>query len=77
MLTAIFYMLRNYEMKNEINCFIIFTIDKYEIFYIIIGRDISSRKIVSSRTKYLLSFRTKCIDQGQTIHFIPNENDYN
>ena len=75
--TAIFYMLRNYEMKDEINCFIIFTIDTYEIFYIIIGRDVASHKIISSRTKYLLAFRTKCIDQGQTMHFVPNEDNYN
>jgi hypothetical protein len=58
-------MLRNYEMKDEINCFIIFTIYKYEIFYIIIRRNIASHKIISSRTKYLLSFRMKCIDQAK------------
>ena len=70
-------MLRNYEMEDQINCFIIFMIDKYEIFYIIIRRKIASRKIISSQTKFLLSFRTRCIAQSQTIHFVPNDNNHN
>ena len=70
-------MLHNYEMKDEINCFIIFMIDEYEIFYIIIGQKIASHKIISSETKYLLSFRTKCIAQGQTMRFVPDENSHN
>jgi hypothetical protein len=49
-------------MKDKIKCFIIFTIDKYGIFHIIIIRqNISSRKIISSWTIYLLSFRTKMV----------------
>jgi hypothetical protein len=71
--TAKFYVLHNYEMKDEINCFVRFTIVKYESFYIIIGRNFLSRKGVSSRTKYLLSSSTRCIDQGQIIHLVLND----
>jgi hypothetical protein len=70
-------MLRNYEMKDAMYCFTIFTIDKYGIFCIIIRRDFALHKFISFPMKYLLSFGTKGIVQGQTIHFVPNENDYN
>jgi hypothetical protein len=57
-------------MKDEIYCFTIFTIDKYGIFCIIIRRDFAFHEFISFLMKYLLSFRTKGIVQGQTIHFI-------
>ena len=56
-------MLRNYEMK-----------DKYGIFCII---NSAFHKFTSSRARYLLLFGTEVVVQGQTIHFVPNENNYN
>ena len=43
--TAKIYMLRNYEMKDEISCFVVFKIDKYEINYIVTARNIAYRGI--------------------------------
>jgi hypothetical protein len=52
--TAIFIILRNYEMKDKIYCFIIFTIAIYGRSYILIGRNIDIIESLSSRTKYLV-----------------------
>jgi hypothetical protein len=41
--TAIFFILRNHEMKAEIYCFVNYTIAKYGVFYIITGRKIAYR----------------------------------
>jgi hypothetical protein len=60
-ITVIFFLLRNYEMKEEIYCFVIFMIAKYEQFYVIIRRNNASHQILSSRTKHIFSFRTKGI----------------
>ena len=51
--TVIFFLLRNYEMKEEINCFVIFMIAKYEQFYVIIRRNNASHQILSFHTKYI------------------------
>ena len=48
--TAIVFILHNFEMKEEIYCFVIFMIAKYGQFYVIIGPNIASRGI---RTKHL------------------------
>jgi hypothetical protein len=55
---VIFFMLRNYEMKDEISCFIIFTIAIYGRNYIIIGRNINIVEPLSSHTKINVSFGT-------------------
>jgi hypothetical protein len=47
-------MLRNYEMEDEIICFLIFMIDKYGINYIITARDIVLVEPLSSQTKHLI-----------------------
>jgi hypothetical protein len=57
--TAIFFFLRNYEMKEGIYCFVISMIVKYEQFYVIIRRNNASRQLLSSRTKHIFSFRMK------------------
>ena len=36
-------MLRNYKMKDEINCFVVFKIDKYRINYIVTARNSAYR----------------------------------
>ena len=43
--TGIFYMLRNYEMKDKIYCFVKITSAKYRIDYIVTGRNIAYRGI--------------------------------
>ena len=79
-------MLRNYEMKDEKYCFVIFTIAKYGRNYIIIGRNIDIVELLSSQTKINVSFGTKGIvwpDQYlsfQTIiivirYFVQDERD--
>jgi hypothetical protein len=70
--TVIFFFLRNYEMKEEMYCFVIFRIAKYGRFNIIIGRNIASCGTVSSRTKHLFSSQTRII---KTIFFIRDERD--
>jgi hypothetical protein len=80
--TAKFYVLHHYEMKDEINCFVRFTIVKYESFYIIIGRNFLSRKgiyfhpardVLIRAKQYILSrtiiIRIKCFvwdERGST-----------
>jgi hypothetical protein len=51
--TAIFFILRNYEMKAEIYCFVNFMIAKYGIFYIIIRRRLPIVESLSSQMKHL------------------------
>ena len=46
--TAIFYILRNYEMKDEIYYFIKFTTAKYERNYIVTERNIAIVESLSS-----------------------------
>jgi hypothetical protein len=41
-------------MEDEIICFVIFTIDKYGISYIVTARDIILVEPLSSQTKYLI-----------------------
>jgi hypothetical protein len=50
--TAIFLILRDFEMKAEIYCFVNFMIAKYQAFCIIIGRKIAYHGItfVSNET---------------------------
>ena len=60
-LTVNFFMLRNYEMKDEKYCFVIFTIAKYGRNYIMIGRNIDIVEPLSSQTKINVSFGTKGI----------------
>jgi hypothetical protein len=52
--TAIFFILRNYEMKAEIYCFVNFMIAKYGISYIIIGRKLPIVESLSSQMKHLI-----------------------
>jgi hypothetical protein len=40
-----FFILRNYEMKAEIYCFVNFMVAKHGIYHIIIGRKIAYRGI--------------------------------
>jgi NAD/NADP transhydrogenase alpha subunit len=51
--TVIFFLLHNYEMKEEIYCFVIFMIAKYEQFYVITRRNNASHQILSSQTKII------------------------
>ena len=51
---AIFYILRNYEMKDEIYCFAKFTTAKYEINCIITERNIAIVESLSSRMQHLI-----------------------
>ena len=44
-LTGIFYMLRNYEVKDKIYCFVKITSAEYRINYIVTGRNIAYRGI--------------------------------
>jgi hypothetical protein len=84
--TANFIILRNYEMKDEIYCFVIFTIAIYGRSYIITARNMDIVEPLSSQTKINVSFGTKGIvwpDQYlsfQTkivtiIYFIRDEGD--
>jgi hypothetical protein len=59
--TANFIILRNYEMKDEIYCFVIFTIAIYGRSYIIIARNMDIMEPLSSQTKINVSFGTKGI----------------
>jgi hypothetical protein len=52
--TAIFYILRNYEMKDENYCFIEFTTAKYEIHCFVTERNIAIVEFLSSRVKHLI-----------------------
>jgi hypothetical protein len=52
--TANFFILRNYEMEDEIICFVIFMIDNYRISYIIAARETILVEPLSSRTKHLI-----------------------
>jgi hypothetical protein len=53
---VIFFMLRNYEMKDEKYYFIIFMIAIYERNYIIVGRTLAIMRSLSSRMKYIIAF---------------------
>jgi hypothetical protein len=61
--TVIFFFLRNYEMKEEIYCFMIFMIAKYRQFYIIIGQNIASCGIcfVPNKTSIFIQDKRYCL----------------
>jgi hypothetical protein len=56
---VIFSMLRNYALKDEIYCFVIFMTAKYGRNNIMIGRSIDIVEPLSSQTKINVSFGTK------------------
>ena len=67
-------MLRNYEMKDEINCFVVFKIDKYGINYIVTARNSAYRgtPFVPNETfnfNYYRSGRNVLLGPGQYISF--------
>ena len=66
--TVNFFMLRNYEMKDEKYCFVIFTIAKYGRNYIIIGRNIDIVESLSSQIIVIVLVGTK-----ETAMFRPNK----
>ena len=73
-ITAKIYMLRNYEMKDEINCFVVFKIDKYGINYIVTARNSAYRgtPFVPNETfnfNYYRSGRNVLLGPGQCISF--------
>jgi hypothetical protein len=74
--TAIFLILRNYAMKDEIYCFVIFMIAIYERNYVVIGRNINIVQFLSFRTKHIIFIIIIWNERywsGQTMPFVLNE----